>query len=106
MCNVKERGGLQMPNLKLYFEATCLSWIKDWITLSNKKVLNLEGFNHRFGWHAYLIYNKYKVDSQFSHHYVRQSLLKVWLKYKINLPEAVPPWVVPSEMIMSIVSIK
>lgn len=27
--DAKERGGLALPNLKLYFEATCLTWIKD-----------------------------------------------------------------------------
>lgn len=39
-----EKGGLQVPNLKLYHEAVCLAWIKDWITLSNNKLLGLEGF--------------------------------------------------------------
>lgn len=32
----KERGGLQLLNLKIYNEAICLFWIKEWITLSNK----------------------------------------------------------------------
>lgn len=43
MCDVKERGGLQVPNLKIYFEAVCLAWIKEWITLDNKKNLKSRG---------------------------------------------------------------
>lgn len=50
----KEREGLQLLNLKIYNEAICLFWIKEWITLSNKKLTNVEGFNKKFGWHAYL----------------------------------------------------
>lgn len=103
MCDVKERGGMQVPNLKIYFEAVCLAWIKEWMTLDNKKILNLEGFNCKFGWHAYLQYNKYKADGHFSHHYVRQSLLKTWLKYRRFFPKETPPCVVPQEVIMPIV---
>lgn len=45
----KARGGLQVPNLKIYHEAICLIWIKDWITISNDKLLNLEGFKKKLG---------------------------------------------------------
>lgn len=27
--DTKERGGLDLPNLKLYFSACCLAWIKN-----------------------------------------------------------------------------
>lgn len=37
----KQRGGLQLPNFKLYHDAICLSWINEWIQLSNKTLLNL-----------------------------------------------------------------
>lgn len=40
--NLKEKGGLQLPNLRLYFEAVSFSWIQEWILLENKKLLNLE----------------------------------------------------------------
>lgn len=106
MGDAKERGGLQVPNLKLYFDAVCLTWIKDWITLDSKKILNLEGFNRRFGWHAYLQYDKYKVDGHFTHHYIRQLQLKTWLKYKKYLPKETPPWILPQEMITPIIKTK
>lgn len=51
-------------------------------------------------------YNKNKVDGLFSHHYVRQSLLKVWQKYKRYLLEETPPWIIPSEVLMTIVTTK
>lgn len=77
----KLRGGLQLPNFRLYHKAICLTWIKDWVVLTNKKLLNLEGFNRRYGWHSYLLYDKLKVDKMFAHHYIRNSLLNTWLKY-------------------------
>lgn len=45
----KQIGGLQLPNFKLYQEAVCLAWLKDWISLENKKLLILEGFNKCWG---------------------------------------------------------
>lgn len=53
LCDAKERGGLQMPNLKLYHEAICLDWLKYWM-LSNKKLLALKGHNNTYDWQAYL----------------------------------------------------
>lgn len=43
----KQRGGLQLPNFKLYQEAVCLTWITDCLKLTNKRLLNLEGFNKK-----------------------------------------------------------
>lgn len=93
-----------MPNFRLYYEAVCLAWVKDWWTLENRRLLNLEGFNARFGWHAYLFYSKHKVDNIFSHHYIRQSLLNVWLKYRRYLPDQIPPWVVPCEVLKTAIN--
>ncbi|CAI7935205.1 Hypothetical predicted protein [Podarcis lilfordi] len=78
----KEKGGFSVPNLKLYFEASCLCWIKDWINLENTDLLDLEGFNNRFGWHAYLWLNKEKVHNGFSNHIIRGPLYEVWERNK------------------------
>lgn len=71
----KSKGGLQVPNFKLYQETILLSWLKDWILQENEKPLNLEGFNSKFGWHAYLFHEKHKVDRLFTHHFVRKNIL-------------------------------
>lgn len=95
----KQRGGLQLPNFKLYHEAICLTWISGWLKLSKKRLLNLEGFNKRYGWHSYLIYDKLKVNSMFTHHYIRGSLIKVWQKYSIRLDQKRPLWISPPQVI-------
>lgn len=43
MIDEQKRGGLQVPHLELYHDAAALMWIKEWLTLQNKKMLNLEG---------------------------------------------------------------
>lgn len=49
MVDDMNRGGLQVPNLELYHDAVALVWIKEWLTLRNKKILNWEGFDLRYG---------------------------------------------------------
>lgn len=95
----KNRGGLQLPNFKLYQDAVCLTWIRDWVNLSNQKLLNLEGFNRRFGWHSYLFYEKLKVDNTFAHHYIRNNLLNTWLKYIQRIDLKRPLWMSPFDVI-------
>lgn len=102
MCDARKRGGLNLPDLELYHDACALIWIQDWITTQNKKLLTLEGFNATFGWHAYLLYGKEKVDPTFKHHYIRGALLQVWLKHKKYLPLERPPWIISEEVIHSI----
>lgn len=58
------RGGLQIPNFKLYQESIWLCWLREWIIQSNEKLLNLEGFNTRFGWHAYLFFEKHTIGKK------------------------------------------
>lgn len=48
----RTRVGLQIPNFKLYQDAICLAWIKNRTVPSNKRLLNIEGFNKKFGWHS------------------------------------------------------
>lgn len=47
-----KNGGLQLPNLKLYFEEVALSWLQEWIKMDNNRLLKLEGHDLKFGWHA------------------------------------------------------
>jgi hypothetical protein len=61
----RERGGLKMPNLKLYYDAVALSAISYWLNMVDARLLYLEGWDLYYGWHAYLLFNK-KVDSCFS----------------------------------------
>uniref|UniRef100_A0A670HYC8 Reverse transcriptase domain-containing protein n=1 Tax=Podarcis muralis TaxID=64176 RepID=A0A670HYC8_PODMU len=95
----KERGGLAVPNLKLYYEAACLCWVKDWITLENTDLLDLEGVDNRFGWHAYLWLNKGKVHKGFTNHIIRGSLYEVWEKYKKMLEQKTPWWLSPTNIL-------
>lgn len=82
MCDKKDRGGLSLPKFELYHDVCALAWITEWVLTQYKKLLTMEGFNARYGWHAYLLYDKHKVDSMFNHHYIRKSLLSVWNKYR------------------------
>ena len=60
--DAKERGGLGLPDFKLYSEACCFLWIREWLTLENQKLLLLEGHEIKFGWHAYIWYEKVKIN--------------------------------------------
>uniref|UniRef100_A0A8D0KLK4 Reverse transcriptase domain-containing protein n=1 Tax=Salvator merianae TaxID=96440 RepID=A0A8D0KLK4_SALMN len=97
MQDAKERGGLGLPNLKLYFAACCLSWIVKWFWLRDKRLLQLEGFDLRYGLHGCLWYDKVKVNAAFKNHYVRHALWITWSKYKSKLYPRIPMWVSPHE---------
>lgn len=99
LCDTKEGGGLQLPNLRLYYEVLGISWIQEWIKLENIKLLNLEGYNMKFGWHAYLFYQKYKNDIFKKHHIIRCSLHEIWQKCKGYIRDQRPLWLVPIEII-------
>lgn len=98
MVDDRTRGGLQVSNLQLYHDAVALTWIKDWMTVHNKKLLNLEGFNIRYGWHGYLCYDENKLDSSFLHHFIRNSLLTVWRKYNNRMGIERSGWISPLEV--------
>uniref|UniRef100_A0A670HV34 Reverse transcriptase domain-containing protein n=1 Tax=Podarcis muralis TaxID=64176 RepID=A0A670HV34_PODMU len=96
----KERGGFLVPNLKLYYEAASLCWIRDWITLENTDLLDLEGSNNRFGWHSYLWQDKEKIHKGFSNHIIRGPLLEVWERNKKLLEWRTPWWLSPTDMLI------
>lgn len=52
LTDVKERGGFSLPDFKIYYVAPCFCWLKDWMLLDNTDLLDLEGFDKRFGWHT------------------------------------------------------
>uniref|UniRef100_A0A670K5X3 Reverse transcriptase domain-containing protein n=1 Tax=Podarcis muralis TaxID=64176 RepID=A0A670K5X3_PODMU len=93
----KERGGFALPDLRLYYESAAFCWLKDWFLLENTDVLDLEGFDNAFGWHAYLWYDKVKVHKLFKNHIVRRAIFAVWSKYKDLLEGKTPRWLSPME---------
>uniref|UniRef100_G1KYR8 Reverse transcriptase domain-containing protein n=1 Tax=Anolis carolinensis TaxID=28377 RepID=G1KYR8_ANOCA len=97
MIDSKKRGGLDLPDLKLYYESSVLLWIKDWADLKNIKTISLEGFDLHKGWHSYLWYGRTKLEKNFGNHFIRSALIKVWEKYKRNFYTKTPMWVSPLE---------
>uniref|UniRef100_A0A670K5V5 Reverse transcriptase domain-containing protein n=1 Tax=Podarcis muralis TaxID=64176 RepID=A0A670K5V5_PODMU len=97
LTDIKERGGFALPDLKLYYEASGLCWLKEWVKLVNKELLDLEGFDNRYGWHAYLWYEKRKVHKGFENHIFRGPLIEIWERYKNILEFKVPHWLSPLE---------
>uniref|UniRef100_A0A670ITK0 Reverse transcriptase domain-containing protein n=1 Tax=Podarcis muralis TaxID=64176 RepID=A0A670ITK0_PODMU len=99
LTDCKERGGLAVPDLKLYYEAACLCWVKDWITLDNTDLLDLEGAGNRHGWHAYLWSNKETTHKGFSNHIIRGPLYEVWVRNKKLLEWKTPWWLSPTNVL-------
>uniref|UniRef100_A0A670K7G8 Reverse transcriptase domain-containing protein n=1 Tax=Podarcis muralis TaxID=64176 RepID=A0A670K7G8_PODMU len=97
LTDAKERGGFALPDLKLYYEAAAFCWLKDWLLLEDTDVLDLEGFNNAFGWHAYLWYDKVKTNKAFKNHIVRKAVFNVWTRYKDLLENKTPRWLSPLE---------
>ena len=93
----KERGGFGLPDHKIYYEAACFAWLKDWFLLRDNELLDLEGFDLRYGWHAYLHYGKYAVHKDFTSHIIRNALFKTWEKFKRLLEPKTPKWLSPVE---------
>uniref|UniRef100_A0A670K665 Reverse transcriptase domain-containing protein n=1 Tax=Podarcis muralis TaxID=64176 RepID=A0A670K665_PODMU len=97
LTDTKNRGGFALPDFKLYYEAAAFCWMKEWLLLENTDILDLEGFDNAFGWHAYLWYDKVKVHKGFRNHIVRKALFNVWMRYKDLLESKTPRWLSPME---------
>uniref|UniRef100_A0A803SLF5 Reverse transcriptase domain-containing protein n=1 Tax=Anolis carolinensis TaxID=28377 RepID=A0A803SLF5_ANOCA len=96
----RERGGMNLPDLQLYYEACALTWVKEWLSLKDKKTLNLEGFNLNSGWHLYLWDTPDKNEKKiFRNHAIRDPLNKIWEKYKKRMFPKTPMWLLPLELI-------
>uniref|UniRef100_A0A670I4H7 Reverse transcriptase domain-containing protein n=1 Tax=Podarcis muralis TaxID=64176 RepID=A0A670I4H7_PODMU len=98
LTDTKERGGFALPDLKIYYEASCLCWVKTWIKLEDGEVLDLEGHDNRYGWHAYLWHGRKKGHKGFGNHIFRGPLLEVWERYKEMLEPRTPQWLSPLEV--------
>uniref|UniRef100_A0A670HWB0 Reverse transcriptase domain-containing protein n=1 Tax=Podarcis muralis TaxID=64176 RepID=A0A670HWB0_PODMU len=98
LTDTKERGGFGLPDMRLYYEAACLCWLRDWVKLEDKELLDLEGFNNKFGWHAYLWCDKKRLHKGFGDHIFRGALIEVWDRYKNILEPKVPHWLSPLEI--------
>lgn len=86
-----------LPNFEIYYKASGLVWIKEWITLSNQRCLTLEGHDILEGWHSYIWYNIAGGDTIFKKHLIRSSLLKIWNTIKYRMYEKTPLWITPVE---------
>uniref|UniRef100_A0A803TZ64 Reverse transcriptase domain-containing protein n=1 Tax=Anolis carolinensis TaxID=28377 RepID=A0A803TZ64_ANOCA len=93
MTDTTKRGGFGLPNLKLYYETCALQWVRDWTTLEDNNILTIEGFDLRRGWHAYVGYDKRKVEKNFGNHFIRAALIKIWEKYKNRFYNKTPLWI-------------
>uniref|UniRef100_A0A2D4LV52 Uncharacterized protein n=1 Tax=Micrurus spixii TaxID=129469 RepID=A0A2D4LV52_9SAUR len=67
---------------ELYYQASILTWVKEWINLKHRRLLLLTGHDLQLGWHAFLWYEKNKIHRCFQRHYVRNAQLSVWEKVK------------------------
>lgn len=86
-----------LPNFKLYYLASGLVWVKEWIILKNERCLILEGHDLLEGWHSYMWYNINKRNILFKKHMMRDSLIKIWETVKTKIYEKIPTWITPIE---------
>uniref|UniRef100_A0A670IZP3 Reverse transcriptase domain-containing protein n=1 Tax=Podarcis muralis TaxID=64176 RepID=A0A670IZP3_PODMU len=99
LTDITDRGGFALPDMRLYYEAACLCWIKEWIKLEDTELLDLEGYTNRSGWHAYLWRDKIRVHKEFCSHIFKGRLIEVWNRYKNILEPKTPHWLSPLELI-------
>lgn len=59
----KEREGVNIPNLKLYYQAARLIWITEWLLCPEARKIHLEKANLKKGFHYYL-WNKKQLPER------------------------------------------
>ena len=74
-----------------------MTWIKEWITLENQRLMKLEGHDIKMGWHTYVWYGRYREHSHFGEHILRKALGIVWQKFQAQTYKKIPLWVAPIE---------
>lgn len=66
-------GGFGLPDWELYYQASALTWLKEWVNLKNRRLLLIEGHDLQLGWHAFLWYGRSTAHKYFQRHYVRNA---------------------------------
>lgn len=94
----KENRGFTLPNLILYYQASALTWIKDWCVLTNFSTLKPEGHGLPSGWHHYL-WLEQRSPHFFKSQFLKNSLLNIWLKLRPLIYSQILSWVSPLEAV-------
>uniref|UniRef100_A0A2H6NGP7 Uncharacterized protein n=1 Tax=Micrurus carvalhoi TaxID=3147026 RepID=A0A2H6NGP7_9SAUR len=98
--DARTRGGFGLPNWEIYYQATVLTWMKEWITLRNRRLLMLEGHDLQLGWHAFLWYGRSKIHGYFQRHMVRNAVLLAWGKTREQHYMKIPVWLSTTETLI------
>lgn len=72
-------------------------WVKDWIMMTDTRLLKLEGSDLLLGWHAFVWYEKAKSHKYFTNHCIRKVLIQTWDKVRGTMYDKIPTWVSPVE---------
>ncbi|XP_034258637.1 netrin-4 isoform X2 [Pantherophis guttatus] len=85
-------GRFGLPDWEIYQKAVKIIWIKEWITLQNRRILTLEGHDLLEGWHTHLWDTKNKKKSYFHKHKIRETLIRTWEEIRQRIYTKVPNW--------------
>lgn len=88
----KENGAFALPNFHIYYQASVLTWLKNWIMFQDSQILGLEDHDLPFEWHTYLLMDG-KTPSIFTNHFLSKSLLRTWKILSSFLYPKMPLWV-------------
>lgn len=92
MQDFKHKASFELPDWETYYRARTLVWIKEWVTLRNRRLLKLEGYDFKLDWHAFLWYQKSKEHKYVTNHIFWKALLTVW-KTCWQIYKKIPGWV-------------